>query len=403
MLKVFETFAGIGSQTKALQNIGVNHKVVAISEWNINSIISYAYIHYTAEMGNFILPEFSVIKEYLSKYTFSNDGKDPIKNIFRIKPEKLLELYKANILTNNFGSILDINGKELPDIDLLTYSFPCQAISTAGSQKGFKKDSGTSSSLLWEIERILLELKEENRLPSYLLMENVSALLNRKNNKRFLVWLEFLASLGYSTKTDILVASHFNVPQCRERAFAVSVLNKNKYDPTYSISDFHFPKGKITSKRIVDILDNTTEINPRYLSKITINDLSHNNFDIPTQLNGICKIIVPSIKFNTRASVYLPEKSISPTLVTELIDHPKILIMQENPHIRTLIPIERMRLMGFSDTDFNNLKKCSYKITDDHIIYQCGNSIVVDVLMAIFTNLFKEKYSSDTDLSIHFT
>lgn len=368
MLKVFETFAGIGSQTKALQNIGVNHKVVAISEWNINSIISYAYIHYTSEMQSFILPEFEVIKEYLSKYTFSNDGKNQIKDILRVPKVKLFELYKATILTNNFGSILEIKGNDLPDIDLLTYSFPCQAISMAGKQEGFKKDSGTSSSLLWEIERILIELNTQDRLPSYLLMENVSALLNRKNKKRFLVWLEFLAKLGYSTKTDILNSSHFGVPQNRERAFAVSILNKNKYNPKFSIKDFNFPVGKLTDKRIINILEPESNIDKKYISKYTVDDLEHNNFNKDTALNGICQIRVPIIKFNTRSFCYLPEKSVAPTLVTECNFHPKILINKEPSYIRTLSPLERMRLMGFTDIDFDNLQKCSYKITDDHII-----------------------------------
>lgn len=45
MLRVFEAFSGIGSQRMALNNIGIEHEVVAISEIEENSIKSYMAIH----------------------------------------------------------------------------------------------------------------------------------------------------------------------------------------------------------------------------------------------------------------------------------------------------------------------------------------------------------------------
>ncbi|MBR2526268.1 DNA cytosine methyltransferase, partial [bacterium] len=51
--------------------------------------------------------------------------------------------------------------------DLLTYSFPCTSVSLSGSMEGLTKGSGTSSSLLWECQKII-----EAKMPKYLLMEN---------------------------------------------------------------------------------------------------------------------------------------------------------------------------------------------------------------------------------------
>lgn len=103
----------------------------------------------------------------------------------------------------NYGSISEIDPAEMPETDLLVYSFPCQDLSTGGLGKGMKKGSGTRSGLLWEIERILLGLKSLNRLPEYLLLENVktikassniedlnaeSSLLRVKNMAKFAQW-----------------------------------------------------------------------------------------------------------------------------------------------------------------------------------------------------------------------
>lgn len=96
-LKVFEAFAGVGSQHMALRNLGVDFEVVGVSE-----IDKFAHQSYEAIHGE----------------------------------------------TKNFGDISKLQPEGLPDFDLFTYSFPCTDLSSAGKQRGFEKGSGTSSSLL---------------------------------------------------------------------------------------------------------------------------------------------------------------------------------------------------------------------------------------------------------------
>ena len=45
MLRVFEAFAGYGSQRMALRNLGVPYEVVGISEIVEDALLSYAAIH----------------------------------------------------------------------------------------------------------------------------------------------------------------------------------------------------------------------------------------------------------------------------------------------------------------------------------------------------------------------
>ena len=53
--------------------------------------------------------------------------------------------------------------------------------------------------------------------------------------------------------------------------------------------------------------------------------------------------------------------------------------------VRKLTPKECWRLMGFDDESFSRAEK---KVSNSQLYKQAGNSIVVDVLMAIFKNLF---------------
>ena len=57
--------------------------------------------------------------------------------------------------------------------------------------------------------------------------------------------------------------------------------------------------------------------------------------------------------------------------------------------IRKLTPLECWRLMGFSDDDFK--KAQSAGISNSQLYKQAGNSIVVDVLMAILKELLCQK------------
>ena len=67
--------------------------------------------------------------------------------------------------------------------------------------------------------------------------------------------------------------------------------------------------------------------------------------------------------------------------------------------IRKLTPLECWRLMGFSDEDFE--KAQSAGISNSQLYKQAGNSIVVDVLMAILNNLIGGKDDSTRGESNH--
>ena len=192
-LKVFEAFAGVGAQRMALRNLGIDFEIVGISEIDKFALKSYEAIH----------------------------GECP-----------------------NFGDISKINPSDLPDMDLFTYSFPCQDLSIAGKQQGLGE--GTRSGLLYECEKVI-----EAKRPKYLLLENVKNLVGKKFRNDFDKWLNYLEGLGYKNYWKVLNAKDYGVPQNRERVFVVSILEDNKR--------YSFPEAKELESKFIDILEPSVE------------------------------------------------------------------------------------------------------------------------------------------------
>lgn len=153
----------------------------------------------------------------------------------------------------NHGDISKISWNDVPDFDLITYSFPCTNLSFAGKQEGCEEGSGTASSLLWECRKAIIAKR-----PKYLLMENVKALVSQKFLPYFLKWQNELASYGYSNFAKVLNASSYGIPQNRERIFMVSILDEN--------ASYHFPEPFPLDKRLKDVLEEEVD-EKYYLSK----------------------------------------------------------------------------------------------------------------------------------------
>lgn len=324
-LRLIELFAGIGAQAKALENLGVQFEHYRICEFDKYAVASYNAVHGT---------------------NFSTS------DITKIHAEDL-----CIVETDKYEYIM-------------TYSFPCTDLSTAGKQKGMSRDSGTRSGLLWEVERLLKETKE---LPQILLMENVSDVLSEKNRKDFFSWCGFLESLGYTSKHSILNAKDFGVPQNRERCFMLSWLGEDCY--------YDFPNKQPLSVVLKDFLEPLVD-EKYYLSEKNIDCvLKWNSYQNP--FDRICGY-----------------NSISPTITTRVVDSASMILYsnklrerniimdkEELKHlsIRRLTEKECWRLMGFDDESFFKAEKV---VSNSQLYKQAGNSIVVNVLMSIFEKLF---------------
>ena len=216
-MKVFEAFAGVGSQRMALRNLGVDFKSVGIMEVDKSATLAYDAIHSDSDKTDYTK---NLSKEEMTKrlrklniaYNFSTYKDEMPTNLKELK-----NLYNAVIRSHNYGDISKIDPTKLPDFDFFTYSFPCKNISVAGNQKGLAKGSGTQSSLVWECEKIIREKK-----PQYLMMENVKNICGKNHMEFFQEWIDLLSEMGYESHWEVYNACDYGVPQNRERVIMMS-------------------------------------------------------------------------------------------------------------------------------------------------------------------------------------
>lgn len=390
-IRLIELFAGIGAQAKALEKLHVNFEHYKICEFDKYAVASYNAIHNT------------------------------------------------NFATSDITQ-LHANDLEIVDTDkyeyILTYSFPCQDLSLAGKQQGMKKGTQTRSGLLWEVERLLKECKE---LPQVLLMENVPQVHSSKNYEDFKEWQNFLSNLGYQNFWADLNAKNYGIPQNRNRTFMVSILGNSFYE---------FPEPFPLKLKLKDLLEDTVD-EKYYLSEKQVNGIVNSSFTQKrnsiqnTECCGTllardrkdpkCVVISSSspIKENTittkdsivaikpnvevkdksgkkfvlltnyKKLIETIEKNYLPNEVVKYMDLYNQNVTDNcgtltNPchntsrlwdgtRIRKLTPKEYFRLMGFDDKDCEKASKVN---SNTQLYKQAGNSIVVNVLVEIFRQMF---------------
>jgi len=130
-------------------------------------------------------------------------------------------LYEANFGGDDFvlEDIRQVRGEDVPRVSLATASFPCTDLSLAGNRAGL---AGESSSMFWELARILTEISRPLR-PPVLLLENVPSFASSNGGSDLATVIRELTKLGYSCGMFILDARHF-VPQSRPRLFVVGTM-----------------------------------------------------------------------------------------------------------------------------------------------------------------------------------
>lgn len=341
-MRLVELFSGIGAQSKALRNLGIEHKTVACEvDKKIHSV--YESIH------------------------------GP---------------------TTNLGNITKV--EKLPECDLLTYSFPCQDISILGNRKGFQKDSGTRSSLLWEVERLL---GKYDVLPKRLVLENVKNLVSPKNKANFESWLKVLEGFGYKNSWAVINAEDFGLPQKRERVFVISSLDE----------EFKFP-DPTSKKKLGDVMEEDSDVKKQFGDSLY--------FKCEKMAVRIHKTINNTQSTNSTNRIYGRKGSVH--ALTTQGTHPgnfgavlycaqleETIPFREKARnmtidqlrsrdfgfdmntLRLMSPKESMMLMGFTEEDYNkaNAHMKSNKMKDTFFYKVAGNSIAVPVLEAIFSKL----------------
>ena len=415
--RIVELFSGIGSQAKALEKIGIKVDLIKTCEWDIHAMIAYEAIH---EDNNVIGSVEKLSKrellEQLEQYNLSNDGKEQMKfeMLKTYSTDTLKRILSSIIRTKNAVDVTALKGSDLPaDIDLLTYSFPCQDLSNVGAfhgyNKGIDKDSGSRSSLLWQVGRILKEMKDKKAsLPRFLVLENVPALLADRHIKNFRTWQSDLEELGYHNKVYLMNAVDYGIPQNRPRLIMIST----------KLPDDEVQKAEIKSKLETYYQDNDIT-DKAYISKIPKRELKE--FLRTDYTNkSLLQEALESQPNDTESRRDIWDNN--PKLIDEKgnMQHAFVRTIttkqDRDPNsgniyfdyegntkskFRYLTPRECFLLMGFDEKDYESIieknpevHKGRYLFSRDKIIRMAGNSIPVNLLEYVFRQV------SDLDKSV---
>ena len=445
-IRLIELFAGYGSQYLALKYLGTNVEHYKICEWAIKSIQAYNDLHiqdyfdYSGDLSN------DNILKVLIELGVSINYNEPATRE-QLKRQDFRKIYNNIIATNNLVNIQNAKGKDFKIVDkdqydyIMTYSFPCQDLSLAGKGKGMA-DTSTRSGMLWEVERILNELKKLDQLPQVLLMENVPQVHGIDNVEHFNKWQLALEELGYKNYFQDLIATDYGIPQTRNRCFMISILGYYSYtfpkpiplklklknlledevDEKYYLSDKMIKYCLSSSSggfdRSINFINNlknqdtaqtiTTKAGNRATDNFIIGTYQYAKSD--TFMNGkdrlqLEKEVSDTLQTAPKEGVVInPLKGISGKswqFEQQVYDEngcartlkasegsgniPKIV---NDLRIRKLTPLECFRLMGVKDEDYYKVAKNQ---SNSSLYHLAGDSIVVDVLMAIFKDMIEQK------------
>lgn len=362
-LKLATAFSGIGAIEQALKRLRISYDVI-----------------FACDNGE-ILIDIDTDSE-LEKIRHMNSVKEKreyVKNLYDSLSRKtnFVEIsYKGNyeiVDDNFFYDVKLLDGTDFKNkVDLFVGGSPCQSFSIAGARGGFEDTRGT---LFYEYVRLVKEIE-----PKVFIYENVYGVLTHDKGRTWETMKNVFEDLGYHFKWQILDARNYGIPQGRRRLFVVGFKSKDVCEKfkfpepiqlNFTMQDFLYDncaEGNFVTKKDGSIcLKKGGQIVEKYLSDKLVSYVMSpgtKNFyheDVKIDL-PIARAILSTQGNTHRASVN--------NYVTT------------NGKIRALEPRESLRLMGFPDDFVINVSRAqSYK--------QSGNSIVVDVLMAIYKEIEK--------------
>lgn len=374
-IKIGTLFSGIGAIETAFKRLKLKHSIVFAGD--IDSHVK---------------------KSYLANYKLNEE--DWHSDITKFNAEK----YKGKI-------------------DLLVGGSPCQAFSMVGKRLGLEDIRGT---LFYDFAKIVSQTE-----PKVFIFENVKGLINHDGGRTWQVVRDVFHDLGYKIFPKILNSRDFGIPQNRERIFVVAFRDHKV--------NFEFPKKMQLEHTMQDFLEDFTD-SKYYLREKGIKFVtsSKNRNKRYTQINGdiaLCQkanqqfnwhgdfVFEPThdtIQFDefifdvnqVEEKYYLSDKvreyvlaggtkNFKTSTKTDLQVARPLLQSMHKMHragvdnyvthnkgrIRKLTPRECLRLMGFGD-DFK------ITVSDTQMYRQAGNSIVVDVLIALLKQMDITKYGS---------
>ena len=292
------------------------------------------------------------------------------------------------------------NIKKLPDFDLISGGFPCQAFSMMGKQKGFEDDRGNIFYSIIEILKI--------KKPKFLLLENVRNLKNHDDGKTYKeIKRSLTEDAGYDVKSIILDTKNYGLPQTRRRIFLFGVNKEHVSKKTSNIEitekDIIESSSKLNGSTSLNNYNNVLDLLKKqveekyYLSeriKPTILANGSKNFKSKSEINQlIARPLTATMgkmhracQDNYYSDAFLeamsPEKYLEQSFPKEI---------EAKHRIRKITPEEAFMLQGFNEKDV--LIASKEGVSNAQLYKQAGNAVSVNTVYCLLNHLIKTEWS----------
>lgn len=337
------------------------------------------------------------------------------------KRNKVKQSYMANYELSDehfHWNVAFLNGKQYENkVDLFVGGSPCQSFSLVGKQRGLDDTRGT---LFYEYARLIDEIK-----PKVFIYENVRAVLSHDNGNTWKKMQEVFDELGYKIYPDVMNAKNYGIPQNRERIFVVGfredIAPKDGFSFPLAIplkrtmKEFlidNAPGGYFLPKKGVEFVTSEKNLTKKFTQidgEIQLCQKKNQQFnwhgdfvfqsESDAEANNIDDLEKYYLSEKVKKYVLAPgtKNFYSKPEIDLDIARPLLTTMHKmhragvdnyvttQGRLRKLTPRECLRLMGFSD----NFK---IVVSDTAMYQQAGNSIVVDVLIALLKQIEIERY-----------
>ena len=316
-----------------------------------------------------------------------------------------IAVYKHQFPTSTYvGSVTNVRGADLPNINLITFGSPCQDFSLAGNRKGME---GQRSSLVLEAIRLISECR-----PSVFVWENVKGTFSSNDGADFWAIIQAFANIGgYRLEWQLLNTSWF-LPQNRERIYLVgySTTTGADWGGVFPIGESNRKANELQGEQIQSntILANYHHANGTYIGERELTSqvkqigtkLDSNGGTQPYQQDRVYDAdgIVPALnqgksdlivamrgRYNEDGSTSQKFEINSSGKSNTLTAVQKDNMVTNGYRIRRLTPIECERLQGFPDqhTAYGNYDGEVKPMSNSQRYKQCGNAVTVDVVAAV--------------------
>ena len=360
-----------------------------------------------------LLNDYEERKAYVDNLYAGKDSQNKVKQSY---------MANYNVAEKDFHwNVAFLDGKQYEgQVDLFVGGSPCQSFSLVGKQRGLEDTRGT---LFYEYARLIKEIQ-----PKVFIYENVKAVLSNDEGRTWEKMKEVFSGLGYNVfytyngKPSVLNAKDYGIPQNRERMFVVGFRGDLELNAPFVFPDPIPLKTKMQDYLLdnvsgayylptkgVDFVTSEKNLTKRFTQidgEVALCQKKnqqfnwHGDFVFVEENKDMEKTMEDLEKYFLSEKV---EKYVLSTGTKNFYSRPKTDLevarpllttmhkmhragvdnyVHTNGRLRKLTPRECLRLMGFCD---------SFKIvvSDTSMYQQAGNSIVVDVLIAIMNQILK--------------